>query len=176
MAQLKDSVPANAQKYIPDLEKMFNESQTSLENVEHLQKSLFEAKAEREEMAIELKSQVIIYKEKAKHYKQQMQRQKMFHDEESEALLNEKVVAAKDAYVSEMNNIASENMKHNKEIEALQAEKAELAQRVADFENIVVDLRSTKDERINDLETKLATIESSYNKKLTKIKGRREDV
>ena len=58
----------------------------------------------------------------------------------------------------------------------MQAEKQELAQRVADFENIVVDLRSTKDEKINDLERQLATIETRYNKNLTKIKSRKEEV
>ena len=64
---------------------------------------------EREEMAIELKSQVIIYKEKAKHYKQQMQRQKQFHDQEAEKLLNQKVIAAKDAYLAEMEQIKKQN-------------------------------------------------------------------
>ena len=52
-----------------------------------------------------------------------MVRQKQFHDEESEALLTEKVMAAKDAYIAEMNNIASENKAHKQEIEALLAEK-----------------------------------------------------
>lgn len=67
-------VPSSGTEICAKLEKIFKESVTPLEANEFLQNKLQEALTEREEMAIELKSQVIIYKEKAKHYKQQMQR------------------------------------------------------------------------------------------------------
>ena len=51
-----------------------------------------------------------------------------------------------------------------------------MAQRVADFENIVVDLRATKDEKINELETKLANIESKNSKEISRITKRKENI
>ena len=66
-------VPSSGTEICAKLDKIFKESVTPLEANEFLQNKLQEALTEREEMAIELKSQVIIYKEKAKHYKIQQQ-------------------------------------------------------------------------------------------------------
>jgi hypothetical protein len=60
---------------------------------------------EKEEQAIQLKSEIIICKQKAKQYKEQMLQQQKHFETENQAHLAVKIVDAKKEYVKEMESV-----------------------------------------------------------------------
>jgi hypothetical protein len=75
------------------------------ENISFLESRLSDMLTEKEEQAITLKSEVIIYKQKAKQYKGQMLEQQEKHRSGNEQLLAERVALSKEEFVSEMKTL-----------------------------------------------------------------------
>jgi len=75
------------------------------ENISFLESRLSDMLTEKDEQAIKLKSEVIIYKQKAKQYKGQMLEQQEKHRSGNEQLLAERVALSKEEFVSEMKTL-----------------------------------------------------------------------
>lgn len=65
--------------------------------------------SEKEEQAIQLKSEVIIYKQKAKQYKEQLLEQQEQYRTGNEAVLAERVQLSKQEFVNEMEALQGGN-------------------------------------------------------------------
>ncbi len=71
-----------------------------IDNTKFLEERLSLMMKEKEEQVILLKSQIIIYKQKAKSYKEQLLKDKAYFEEQTEKILNEKTELAKKEYLS----------------------------------------------------------------------------
>ena len=109
------------------------------ENVKFLEQRLSAMLSEKEEQAIKLKSEVIVYKQKAKQYKEQMLEQKKHYETKSEQILADQVGKAKMEYVDEMRSVQDENQRLKGELARLSEENKELAERNKEFEKESVD-------------------------------------
>lgn len=89
--------------------------------------------SEKEEQAIKLKSEIIIFKQKAKQYKEEMQAQKQHFETKNIEILADKTQQALKDYLEEMDRIKRDNAAHTEQITLLTNEKKELNERNNSF-------------------------------------------
>lgn len=72
------------------------------DNIKFLEGRVSQVMTEKEEQAIQLKSEIIIYQQKAKQYKEKMKSQKEQYDEHTEHFVNERVEHTKQTFVEQI--------------------------------------------------------------------------
>ena len=131
--------------------------------------------SEKEEQAIKLKSEIIIFKQKAKQYKEEMQSQKQHFETKNIEILDEKTKQALESYVQEMDQIKKDNAAHTQQITLLTNEKKELNERNNSFQTEFLEQLKAKDDFISELKEKLEMIDKKWEKKQTKVKTKNDD-
>lgn len=75
------------------------------DNIKFLESRVSQIMTEKEEQAVQLKSEIIICQQKAKQYKEKMKLQKEQFDEHTEGLVNERVDEAKGAFLQQIEQL-----------------------------------------------------------------------
>lgn len=131
--------------------------------------------SEKEEEINKLKSDVKFYKQKGKHYKDQMLSQKKEYEMMSEKQLQERVLAAKNQYIDEMRSIKDENSRLRGEVNILNQEKTENLAKIQELEHEYNTLSTDKNEQIKELRDALQGIESKHDKKFKKVTAKKNE-
>lgn len=126
-----------------------------IDNTKFLEERLSLMMKDKEEQVILLKSQIIIYKQKAKSYKEQLLKEKSFFEEQTEKILNEKTEIAKREFLLQMKNLENENLKLKSELSIANDNTKSLKESLDEAYKTLIETKQEMQETINDKNSKL---------------------
>ena len=126
-----------------------------IDNTKFLEERLSLMMKDKEEQVILLKSQIIIYKQKAKSYKEQLLKEKSFFEEQTEKILNEKTELAKREFLLQMKNLENENLKLKSELSIANDNTKSLKESLDEAYKTLIETKQEMQETINDKNSKL---------------------
>lgn len=126
-----------------------------IDNTKFLEERLSLMMKDKEEQVILLKSQIIIYKQKAKSYKEQLLKEKSFFEDQTEKILNEKTEIAKREFLLQMKNLENENLKLKSELSIANDNTKSLKESLDEAYKTLIETKQEMQETINDKNNKL---------------------